>query len=345
VSSREVGADLERRTADYLTSQGYRVTTNARIHGRSGVAHEVDVLAVKQDGVSTYTVAVECTEWQAPVGKDVVAKLAFVSNDINANKGILVAPGGLEPGASAVALALGIDVWTDVTASERVGFASGRSATNTFRKVLPALDRAYASSWLRRQRSGWLNKEEVTRLECFDVVCVDVEWFVTVRDGRREKTERIHHWHDTLTWEKLPELKGKPSWSDGEPDLPLQGNDVDEWAEYLKQTITLIQNIVSAKTDLSLFRGSRDLKRDLEISIRDAERVVRNAGFRPDAINVSVGATELFYYPHFVGRLSSGRSERYLVMDAISGRPHSSLAQLLTRNPSILDSAFRTATP
>jgi hypothetical protein len=50
---------------------GYETRRNVILEGRSGGRHEIDVMATKSDGVSTFKVFVECKAWNMPIEKDV----------------------------------------------------------------------------------------------------------------------------------------------------------------------------------------------------------------------------------------------------------------------------------
>jgi hypothetical protein len=46
------------RFVEFLKQRGYKVTENARVQGRSGAEHYVDILATRDDGVVTHTLAI-----------------------------------------------------------------------------------------------------------------------------------------------------------------------------------------------------------------------------------------------------------------------------------------------
>ncbi|MGH9892704.1 MAG: restriction endonuclease, partial [bacterium] len=84
------GRLLEERIATFLAGNGYSTKQNVFLEGRSGGRHEIDVLAEKDDGITTFRLAVECKAWNTPIEKDVVSKLAYVMTDLGLNKGIVV---------------------------------------------------------------------------------------------------------------------------------------------------------------------------------------------------------------------------------------------------------------
>jgi general secretion pathway protein E len=53
-----VAPELRAELREYLQRQGYKVTDDARLMGKSGIKHAFDMLAEKNDGVSTHTVCI-----------------------------------------------------------------------------------------------------------------------------------------------------------------------------------------------------------------------------------------------------------------------------------------------
>ena len=54
----EIGSEQATQIREYLQHQGYEVTEKARLLGKSGVEHTFDMLAQRDDGFSSYTVAI-----------------------------------------------------------------------------------------------------------------------------------------------------------------------------------------------------------------------------------------------------------------------------------------------
>jgi general secretion pathway protein E len=54
----EIGPELSTQIREYLEKQGYEVTEGARLVGKSGVEHTFDMLARRDDGLTSYNVAV-----------------------------------------------------------------------------------------------------------------------------------------------------------------------------------------------------------------------------------------------------------------------------------------------
>ncbi len=72
--------------------KGYGV--NCKVKGKSGVAHQIDVLTAHNDQGLTYHTAIECKYWKEKVDKDVVMKLASIMEDAEISKGIIVSRSG-----------------------------------------------------------------------------------------------------------------------------------------------------------------------------------------------------------------------------------------------------------
>ncbi|MGD9116066.1 MAG: restriction endonuclease [Dehalococcoidia bacterium] len=55
---------------DYLKRRGYRVQEGARVKGRSGASHKIDILATKDDGIIVHDIAIGVEVSKEPVGLD-----------------------------------------------------------------------------------------------------------------------------------------------------------------------------------------------------------------------------------------------------------------------------------
>jgi len=54
----EIGQELKTRVREYLEKQGYEITEGAKLLGKSGIEHTFDMLAQREDGFTTYTIAI-----------------------------------------------------------------------------------------------------------------------------------------------------------------------------------------------------------------------------------------------------------------------------------------------
>jgi general secretion pathway protein E len=58
MSELEGDLELKSRVRDYLEKQGYQITEDAKLMGKSGIEHTFDMLAQKDDGFTTYRIAI-----------------------------------------------------------------------------------------------------------------------------------------------------------------------------------------------------------------------------------------------------------------------------------------------
>jgi len=58
VQQKEIGPELKTKIRGYLEQQGYEVTEGAKLPGKSGVEHTFDMLARRDDGFTSYTIAI-----------------------------------------------------------------------------------------------------------------------------------------------------------------------------------------------------------------------------------------------------------------------------------------------
>lgn len=67
---------------------------SCKVRGKSGVDHQIDVLASHSDGIHTYKTAIECKYAENRVNKDAVTKLAEIIEDAGISKGVIVSKSG-----------------------------------------------------------------------------------------------------------------------------------------------------------------------------------------------------------------------------------------------------------
>ena len=58
----------------YLERQGYTVKKNAKVEGRSGAEHSIDILATRDEGIITHRIAIDVQVAEKPIGLDKVFK-------------------------------------------------------------------------------------------------------------------------------------------------------------------------------------------------------------------------------------------------------------------------------
>ena len=79
----------------YLKKQGYRVKENAEVKGRSGAAHNIDILAIKEEGIATHRIAIGIETDDKPMGLDRVFHFADKAYETGIMDKVLIAVPGL----------------------------------------------------------------------------------------------------------------------------------------------------------------------------------------------------------------------------------------------------------
>ena len=78
----------------YLNKQGYRVKENAEVEGRSGAAHNIDILAIKEEGIITHRIAIGIAVDEKPMGLDRVFAFDDKAYDAGIMDKVLIAVPG-----------------------------------------------------------------------------------------------------------------------------------------------------------------------------------------------------------------------------------------------------------
>ena len=191
------GRRLEAEIARALAAGGYAARRNVLCEGRSGARHEIDVLAEKGDGLTTFSVMVECKAWDRPVDKEVLAKAAFVAADVGADKTIVVALQGATGGAALAAAELGVELWGPEEIERRLGrvqlAALGAARAQTALGFAVAVDEERAARLAERQRGKGvlgLGAEEVVWFDLVWLPCLLLTLGCTRPEGRLHKRTR-----------------------------------------------------------------------------------------------------------------------------------------------------------
>ena len=96
---------------EYLKKQGYRVQENVEVKGRSGAAHNIDILAIKDEGILTHRIAIGIEVEKKPLGLDKVFDFDDKAYDAGIMDKVLVAVPGLTEEARQFAQRQGISVF------------------------------------------------------------------------------------------------------------------------------------------------------------------------------------------------------------------------------------------
>jgi Restriction endonuclease len=195
--SAEKSRRLEAEVAHALEAGGYAARRNVVREGRSGARHEIDVLAEKGDGLTTFSLMVECKAWDRPVDKEVLAKAAFVGADVGADKTIVVALQGATGGAALSAAELGVELWGPEELERRLGRVAlcdlGAARAQTALGFAVAVDEARAARLAERERAKGmlgLGAEEVAWFGLLWLPCLLLTLGCTRQEGRLRKRAR-----------------------------------------------------------------------------------------------------------------------------------------------------------
>ena len=85
---------------EYLKRHGYEVREDAKVNGRSGAAHNIDILATKDDGIVIHDIAIGIEVAGGPIGLDRVFAFDDKAYDIGILDKVFIAVPGLAKEAS-----------------------------------------------------------------------------------------------------------------------------------------------------------------------------------------------------------------------------------------------------
>jgi hypothetical protein len=345
----DTGRRLEQQMAAFFRANGYEARCNEVLEGRSGGRHEVDVLAVRTDAVTTYRVAVECKAWQQPIEKDVISKLHYVMGDLGLHKGIVVSLTGWRSGAERAADELGIELWGPAELRRHLGddlvagLAGPMSAggggsgpvTDAGVSVGPGVAFASGPGPARRQvrwaGMGRLQLRTLERVVWFEPVWVP-GWSVQLTvaaegDGHRRFRPKAR----STTFENLYDgidgafLGDSPGWTEIEVDP----------ARCLRPTLrdtTLHTRMRRAVDDLQRVTTAPAIERH--------QLQLVNLGVPVDTTGISIDATTAVHLPFHVGILDRGGEQRVVAVAGDTGQISAPVSHVLTMNLAALRARF-----
>jgi len=95
----EKGTGFELKLAELFEKNGYRVTHDIKMTGKSGTTHQIDVLAEYKAPLHTSTVIIEAKAYKSNIDKDIIMKLIQIQQDLSADRAILATTSDFTPGA------------------------------------------------------------------------------------------------------------------------------------------------------------------------------------------------------------------------------------------------------
>lgn len=330
------GHELERQIGEFFALSGYAVRRNVISEGRSGGKHELDVLAEKADGITTYRLVVECKAWDAPIEKDVVAKLDYVIRDLGLNKGIIVALAGWRTGAERAATQLGIDLWGPAELEARLGqvalagLQAGPVALRAvgFPVVVSEEEAHRAITAQSRGRLG-LGKEEVmgTKLVwvpffLFQIACSRPDKQLFRKAALKTRT----------IWNAYEALQGSlhASWEAAPP--------LDEVAMTVALRPRVKPTTITGQLQKTLAKWTEVVRPATQ---ERYATMLAALGIPLPTSSISIDSQRELYIPFHLGRLRSRGAERLVAVDAVTGRVDEGLGKVLTAHLSYVLGSVR----
>lgn len=107
----EKGLAFELKLMELFKKMGYDVIHNAKKVGRSGVEHQIDVLAEYRCPLHTSKLIIEAKSYDSPIDKDRIMKLIQIVDDLGADRGIIVTTSYFTPEAIKTAGGHNVELW------------------------------------------------------------------------------------------------------------------------------------------------------------------------------------------------------------------------------------------
>lgn len=332
----ERGAALEIVLAAYFELHQYSVEANVVIEGRSGNAHELDVVARRTDELTEYVTVMEAKSWEARVGKDVVAKLAYVLADVGMHKGIIAAPGGFTSGALTAAGALGIELWDGAELERRLGAATMADAAGGRGSPRPQSTVTILGAHHHLSATAVVSTLKRAARGRFGLAAESVVWQAALWLPVRCVAFRVAG--DAPTKRRRVRGSTTSTW--------VQEVHYDGFAGTLLDAVGPCEERlnVPGRSALTPLVSAADITRPVRKAMTALDRVStpaamdrhRNtldlAGLPADAESVTVEGDVLWHAPVYVGVLAQGQSQRAVVIDGRSGAVSEPYSQSLTAN-------------
>lgn len=331
----EKGHELESKIERFFQLNGYKTQRNVVLEGKSGGKHEIDILAEKSDGVTTFRLMIECKAWDKPIEKDVVSKVSYVLRDLGLNKAIIVSLKGWRVGAEKSADELGIELWGRDKIEEKLGkVAIAELETIEFKKVVRGFPKFVSEeqveSQIENESKGFLGlgKEEKVWTKIiwlpsylFEISCSREEGIIK----KSIKTTKVWNLYEAVAGSWFARFETEPSLIDVEVENTIQ------------------PKIKPTKVKNSILKV---LEKGLEVTTTRAKqryaKMLENMGIPLPVTNVNVdGITEIFY-PFYISLLKKGEKERIIAVDGVYGVISKPVGNALTNNLSYIKESLKT---
>lgn len=311
------GARLEQQIAQYFRLNGYEADSNVKREGKSGAVHEIDVLAKKDDGITEFSLAVECKAWSHPIEKDVVSKLSMVMADLGLNKGIIVSLQGWRVGAERSAEQAGIELWGPDELTQRLGTVAlaelNAGAGNQYSVVavaVPKVSDANLQLAMDRESRGVLGlgreEERWSGLVWVPFHLIELHYATMVKEFLRK-----------------PTIKMTPAWG---LYNALDDKHYTTLMEEPIQTTVAAEHVVPAKTRPKSLASLlvTTVKKSHEVTTDNAlaryQEKLETLGLPTNLENLSTDKQSVVHCPFYVGFFRRRGNERIVAIDAETGQ-------------------------
>lgn len=333
----EKGARLEQQIAAYFRINGYETDLNVKLEGKSGAIHEIDVFVRKTDGVTDFTLAVECKAWATPIEKDVVSKLSMILADAGINKGIIVSLQGWRSGAEKTAQQERIELWGPADLTEHLGSVAladlNASQGNRYVVWAPyhvAVPDQDLRGALKDQSRGLfgMSREEMIwdHLAWVPFHATELHFSTIVKEFLRKPTTKV-----------------TPVWS--------LYNALDDH-HYLTATVyascseVQADIVIPSKTKPKTLQASlvNTLKKYQEVTTEAAKtryrQRLKELGIPDTLVSLAVEKTMIVHLPFSVGLFRRRGTERLVAISASNGKFDANITQSLTENMAFVRKAM-----
>jgi len=145
------------RLVEFLRQHGYEVKENARVKGRSGAEHSIDILATRDDGVVTYDIAIGVEIARDKIGLDRILDFDVKAYDSGIHDKIMIIIPGLGEEAEKFASYQGINV-VEPKDLEIVLAASPQPGREVVKQPFEFKSKSQLIQYLKKQ--GYIIKED-----------------------------------------------------------------------------------------------------------------------------------------------------------------------------------------
>jgi len=204
MSALKKGTGFELKIAELFEKNGYHVTHDIKMKGKSGTTHQIDVLAEFKAPLHTSTVIIEAKSYKSNIDKDIIMKLIQIQQDLSADRAILATTSDFTPGALTTANQYNnLELWDGEKIASFLGkiqlmdtgdvMQESKQTTKMMVTALVSLEKAtqYANEIIqKRSKGGFMGKgkiiEKVVGIKKFLYPYYDVD--MDVKITKQEKT-------------------------------------------------------------------------------------------------------------------------------------------------------------